>query len=205
MASYGVSMAWANRFDRNFFSASGHCQRGENLVFRYNNGYKQRLGPLVPKQTQFSDLFSWARALKLAEKEKNNGKGDSALASRFASLSEGSMQQILTERHSGKSKQITNWSVSTFKGKLKFFRFKIVKYQPRAFNRKIEIKLIPILLHISLTANNHFWYCCPFFTSDFQDCMYNSTGYVIKQLGHAFSCALSSYGALGKFGEHSRS
>ena len=130
-----------------FFSASGHCQRGENLVFRYNNGYKQRLGPLVPKQTQFSDLFSWARALKLAEKEINNGKGNSAQASRFASLSEGSMQQILTERHSGKSKQITNWSVSTFKGKLKFFRFKIVKYQPRAFNRKIEIKLIPILLH----------------------------------------------------------
>ena len=81
-----------------FFSASGHCQRGENLVFRYNNGYKQRLGPLVRKQTQFSDLFSWARALKLAEKEINNGKGNSASASRFASLSEGSMQQILTER-----------------------------------------------------------------------------------------------------------
>ena len=33
--------------------------------------------------------------------------------------------------------------------------------------------------------------------------MHNSTGYVIKQLVHAFSCALSSYGALGKFGEHS--
>jgi len=31
------------------------------------------------------------------------------------------------------------------------------------------------------------------------------TGYVIKQLVHAFSCALSSYGALGKFKEHSRS
>ena len=28
--------------------------------------------------------------------------------------------------------------------------------------------------------------------------MHNSTGYVIKQLVHAFSCALSSYGALGK-------
>ena len=26
----------------------------------------------------------------------------------------------------------------------------------------------------------------------------------IKQLVHAFSCALSSYGALGTFGEHSR-
>ena len=48
-----------------------------------------------------------------AEKEKNNG-GDSASApSQFASLSEGEIQQILTERHSGK----------TFKGKLKFFRF----------------------------------------------------------------------------------
>ena len=46
--------------------------------------------------------------------------------------------QILTERHSGKAKQITNWSVSTFKGKLKFYRYKIVKYKPRAFNRKIK-------------------------------------------------------------------
>ena len=35
--------------------------------------------------------------------------------------------------------------------------------------------------------------------------MRNSTGYVIKQLVHAFSCALSSYGAREKFGEHSRS
>ena len=33
--------------------------------------------------------------------------------------------------------------------------------------------------------------------------MHNSTSHVIKQLVHAFSCALSSYGALGKFGEHS--
>ena len=65
------------------------------------------------------------------------------------------MQQILTERHSGKTKQMTNWPVSTFKGKLKFFRFKIVKYKTRAFNRKTEIKPIPILLNISLTANNH--------------------------------------------------
>ena len=66
------------------------------------------------------------------------------------------MQQILTERNSGKTKQMTNWSVSTFKGKLKFFRFEIVKFKTRAFNRKIEIKAIPILLDISLTANNHF-------------------------------------------------
>ena len=45
---------------------------------------------------------------------------------------------------SGKPKQITNWSVSTSKGKLKFYRYKIVKYIPRAFNRKTEIKPIPI-------------------------------------------------------------
>ena len=44
------------------------------------------------------------------------------------------------DRLSGKTKQITNWSVSSFKGKLKFSRFKIVKYEIRAFKRKIEIK-----------------------------------------------------------------
>ena len=39
---------------------------------------------------------------------------------------------------------MTNWSVSTFKGKLKYFRYKIVKYKTQAFNRKFEIKPIPI-------------------------------------------------------------
>ena len=60
--------------------------------------------------------------------------------------------QFLTERHSGKTKQITNWSVSSSKVKLKFFRFKIVKYETRAFKRKIETKPIRnlfILLNIS--------------------------------------------------------
>ena len=77
-----------------------------------------------------------------SEKEKNNEKGDSASApSRFASQFEGEMQQILTERHSGKTKQMTNWSVSTFKGKLKFFRFKIVKYETQSnFQQKIRNK-----------------------------------------------------------------
>ena len=66
--------------------------------------------------------------LNEAVKEKNKGKGNSASApSRFASLSEGEIQQILTERHSGKTKQMTNWSVSMFKGKLKFSQFKIVQ------------------------------------------------------------------------------
>ena len=46
------------------FRASGHCSHGENIIFRDNNGYKQRLGPPVPKRRQFCDLFSWLRVLK---------------------------------------------------------------------------------------------------------------------------------------------
>ena len=95
------------------------------------------------------------------------------MPSRFASLTEGEMQQILTERDSGKTEQITNWSVSSFKGKLKFFRFKIVKYETRAFKRKIDIKPISILfilLNISLVVR----------------LMYNSSGYVIKIFGSCF-------------------
>ena len=58
-----------------------------------------------------------------AEKEKNNEKGDLASApSRFASLSEGEIQQILTDRHSCKSKQMTNWSVFSV---LKFLTIKL--------------------------------------------------------------------------------
>ena len=80
--------------------------------------------------------------LNAAEKEKNNGKGDSASApSRFTSLSDGEMQQNFTERQSGKPKQMTNCSVSTFKGELKCFHLKIVK---NCFNRKFEI--MPILI-----------------------------------------------------------
>ena len=54
------------------------------------------------------------------------------------------------------AKEMTNWPVSNFKGKLKLFRFKIVKYETRALDRKFEIKPIPILLNISLNANNQF-------------------------------------------------
>ena len=40
--------------------------------------------------------------LNEAQKEKNKGKGDSESApKRFASLSEGKVQQVLTVRHSG--------------------------------------------------------------------------------------------------------
>ena len=109
------------------------------------------------KEDNFSTFYLGLEFLNEAEREKNNGKGDSASeSSQFTSLSEGEMQHILTERHCCKTKQKTNWSVSTFKGKNKFSRFEIVKFKTRAFNRKVEIKPIPILLNILLNANNHF-------------------------------------------------
>lgn len=40
-------------------------------------------------------------------------------AKRFASLSESQLNELVSERHSKKTKEVTNWSVSTFKGKLK--------------------------------------------------------------------------------------
>ena len=83
---------------------------------------------------------------------ENNGKGDSASApSRFASLSEGEMQQSLTERHSGKTKQMTNWSVSTFKGKLNFFSvLKLLNLNLELSTGNLKIKPIPILLNRDL-------------------------------------------------------
>ena len=40
-----------------------------------------------------------------------------AKSSRFASLSESDLDELVGERHSKKTKETTNWSVSTFKGK----------------------------------------------------------------------------------------
>ena len=36
---------------------------------------------------------------------------------RFATLSESEMQTILGETHAARTKQLTNWSINTFKGK----------------------------------------------------------------------------------------
>ena len=61
-------------------------------------------------ENNFPTFFLGLQYLSETEIEENNGKGDQASApSRF--VSEGEMQQILTERHSGKTKQMTNWSV----------------------------------------------------------------------------------------------
>ena len=117
---------------------------GKNIIFRDNIMDTNRDSAHQSRnENNFATFSLGLEFLNETEKEKNNGKGDSASApSRFASQSEGEMQQSL---------------------------------------------LI---------------YFCPFFASDL---IHNCTSYVIKQLVHAFSCALSSYGARGKFEEHSKS
>ena len=146
--------------------------------------------------------------LNEAEKEKNNGKkklGISAVTIR-SSLSEGKMQQILTERHSGKTKQTTNWSVSTFqdfKGKLKFYRLKLfnIKLELSTEKLKWNQSLFCLIFHLPRTITSDIVVRSVrvgFYAQCYRLCY-------IKQLVHAFSCALSSYGALRKFGEHSRS
>ena len=86
----GVSICMASPIF--FFRASGPCQSGEKIIFRDNNGYRESAHSY--KNEDNSPTFSHGlEFLHEAEKEKNNGKGNSTSApSRFASLSEGKMQ-----------------------------------------------------------------------------------------------------------------
>ena len=68
-----------------FFARAAIVSAGKNNIFRDNDGYNR------PSQSQNENSFPTfslgLEFLKEAEKEKNNGKGDSASApSRFASL-----------------------------------------------------------------------------------------------------------------------
>ena len=192
-------MAWADRLARIFFS---HEQpllaRGKILYF----GTIKDTNRDSAHQSQNEDNFpTFSLGLEFLKERKTTEK-ETWHQSRHDSLHCPRVKcNKFWQKDTGKTKQMTNWSVSTFKGKRKFLRFEIVKFKTPAFNRKIEIKPILFVLN-SLTANNHFWCCCPLFASEL---MHNSTGYVIKQLVHTFSGALSCYGAAGKFGEHSRS
>ena len=57
-----------------FFARAAIVSAGKKNIFRDNNGYKQRLGPPVPKRRQFSDLFPWARVLKCGRKREKQRK-----------------------------------------------------------------------------------------------------------------------------------
>jgi len=43
-------------------------------------------------------------------------------AKRFVSLSESELEELVSERHSKKTKEVTNWTVSTFRGKQKVIK-----------------------------------------------------------------------------------
>ena len=188
-----------------FFARATIVSAGKNIIFRYNNGYKQRLGPPVPKRRQFSDLFSWARVLKWGRKRDKTTEKETRHQCRLPSLH---CLRVKCNKFWQKDTLVkpNKWQTGLFQPLKVSLNFSVLKL----LNIKLELttenlkqdQFLFCLIFRSLTANNHFWYFCAFFASDL---MANSTGYVIKQLVHAFSCALSSYGALGKFGEHSRS
>ena len=60
--------------------------------------------------------FSLAFVLP-ASSQANKSNENEAQQARFPNLSEQELDKILAERHSARTKKITNWSVATFKGK----------------------------------------------------------------------------------------
>ena len=87
--------------------------RGKILYFAARMGTNRDSAHQSQNEDNFPTFSIGLEFLNDAKKEKNNGKGDSASApSRFP----GEIHQILIDsvRHSGKTKQMTNWSVSTF-------------------------------------------------------------------------------------------
>ena len=126
-----------------FFARAAIVSAEKNIIFRDNNRDTKRNSVHQSRnEDNFPTFCLGPEFLNESEIEKNKGKGDSASApSRFTSLSKCEMQKSF-------GLFCFNWSFSTFKGKLKFFRFKIVKYErkPPAFNRKLEMKQISILL-----------------------------------------------------------
>ena len=96
-----------------FFARAAIVTAGKILYFATKMDTNRDSADESQNEDNFPTFSLGLEFLNEAEREKNNGKGDSASApSRFASLSEGEMQQILTERHSGKTTQTTSWSVS---------------------------------------------------------------------------------------------
>ena len=61
----------------------------------------------------------------------NKNKADKiSQVARFANLSEDKLQQNLGERHSLGTKKVTNWSLTTFKGKISAFIVVFTFVQP---------------------------------------------------------------------------
>ena len=142
--------------------------RGKIPYFASIMNANRDLGHQSQNEDNFPTFCLGLEFLNEAEKEKNDGGDSASPPSCFASLSESEVQQILTDRHCGKTKQMTNWSDSTFKGRLKFFRFKIVKYKTNSY-----------FAYISLDTNNPFCYSAVFriiFDEQFHQLCYKTIG-----------------------------
>ena len=61
---------------------------------------------------------------------KNKAEKNSQVA-RFANLSEDQLQQILADRYSLGTKKVTNWSLTTFKGKISVLIVVLKFVQPK--------------------------------------------------------------------------
>ena len=57
-----VSKSFRQKFF--FFARAAIVSAGKDNIFHDNNGYKQRLGPPVPKRRQFSEFFPWANIFR---------------------------------------------------------------------------------------------------------------------------------------------
>ena len=67
----------------------------------------------------FDNLIYEGEVDRMANQNENSGEGpgrSEATATRFANMSESDLQNLLRDKHSTKTKQTTNWCVSTFKG-----------------------------------------------------------------------------------------
>ena len=113
--------------------------------------------------------------------------------------------QFLTERHSGKTKQLQTGQIHPLKASLSFSVLKLFYMNLELSKEKLKKKPIPILFILlnifrlprTITSDIVFRFCVGL------DAQFHRLCY--KTIGSCFCCALSSYGALGKFGEHSRS
>ena len=126
------AMARANRFARIFlffFSREWPLLARDKILYFATIMDRNRDSA---HQSQNEDNFpTFSLGLEFLKERKTTEK-ETCHQSRHHSLhcmSEGEMQQILTKRHSGKTKQMTNWSVSTFKGKRKFLKLLSLKLE----------------------------------------------------------------------------
>ena len=81
-----IQIVLADGVSKFFFARAALVSAGKNIIFRYNNEYKQRLDPLVAKRRQLSNLFSVGLEFKWGKRREKQWKrklGISSVTIRF--------------------------------------------------------------------------------------------------------------------------